>query len=64
MTRTQRASGVLSRSPVDLFYPVVSLLAFLSGACFGFYYAWRQEHLKVAPQRQERDQPEPLRRAA
>jgi len=26
---------------VDTFYPVVSLLAFMSGGCFGLYYGWR-----------------------
>ena len=28
-------------SPLDGFYPLVSLAAFLSGGCFGFYAAWR-----------------------
>jgi hypothetical protein len=35
---------VLCRSdvpPLDGFYPLVSLAAFLSGGCFGFYAAWR-----------------------
>jgi len=27
--------------PLDGFYPLVSLAAFLSGGCFGFYAAWR-----------------------
>jgi len=27
--------------PIDGFYPLVSLAAFLSGGCFGFYAAWR-----------------------
>jgi hypothetical protein len=27
--------------PIDAFYPLVSLAAFLSGGCFGFYAAWR-----------------------
>jgi len=26
---------------LDGFYPLVSLAAFLSGGCFGFYAAWR-----------------------
>jgi hypothetical protein len=26
---------------IDGFYPLVSLAAFLSGGCFGFYAAWR-----------------------
>jgi hypothetical protein len=38
------ASGVLCRKVCrrsDGFYPLVSLAAFLSGGCFGFYAAWR-----------------------
>jgi len=27
--------------PLDGFYPLVSLAAFFSGGCFGFYAAWR-----------------------
>ncbi|HUG06376.1 MAG: hypothetical protein WEE03_00515 [Chloroflexota bacterium] len=27
--------------PIDGYYPLVSLAAFLSGGCFGFYAAWR-----------------------
>jgi hypothetical protein len=27
--------------PLDGFYPLVSLAAFVSGGCFGFYAAWR-----------------------
>ena len=41
MTGTQRASRVLSGAAVDTFYPIVSVLAFLSGGCFGLYYGWR-----------------------
>ena len=26
---------------MDSFYPLVSFMAFLSGGCFGWYYAWR-----------------------
>jgi hypothetical protein len=33
---------------VDGFSPVVSLLAFLSGGCFGFYYAWRSHDAPTA----------------
>lgn len=31
----------VSMPPLDGFYPLVSLTAFLSGGCFGFYAAWR-----------------------
>ena len=30
---------------MDSFYPVVSFMAFLSGGCFGWYYAWRSNRL-------------------
>jgi hypothetical protein len=33
---------------MDGFYPVVSFMAFLSGGCFGFYYAWRTGRARVA----------------
>jgi hypothetical protein len=32
---------MLSGSSVDMFFPVVSCLAFLSGSCIGFFYAGR-----------------------
>ena len=35
---------------MDGFYPIVSLLAFLSGGCFGFYYSWRV-HTRAAKPR-------------
>jgi hypothetical protein len=34
--------------PLDGFYPLVSLAAFLSGGCFGFYAAWRGYALRRA----------------
>jgi hypothetical protein len=52
---------------VDSFYPVVSLVAFLSGGCFGFYYAWRTGALRTVerkPLRKPAAKPEPLRKAA
>ena len=52
---------------MDSFYPVVSLLAFLSGGCFGFYYAWRSGALRTVerePVRKVVPKPEPLRKAA
>jgi hypothetical protein len=30
---------------VDSFFPFVSALAFLSGSCFGFFFAGRQHRL-------------------
>ena len=35
---------------MDGFFPAVSLLAFLSGGCFGFYYSWRV-HTRAAKPR-------------
>jgi len=35
--------------PLDGFYPLVSLAAFLSGGCFGFYAAWRGYARRRAP---------------
>jgi hypothetical protein len=32
-------------SRVDSFFPVVSALAFLSGSCFGFFFAGRAHRL-------------------
>ena len=32
---------LLDIPPLDGYYPLVSLAAFLSGGCFGFYAAWR-----------------------
>lgn len=29
---------------MDLYFPVVSLLAFLSGSCIGWYYAYASAH--------------------
>jgi len=52
---------------VDSFYPVVSLLAFLSGGCFGFYYAWRTGALGTLERKPVREpvrEPEPLAKAA
>jgi hypothetical protein len=52
---------------VDSFYPVVSLLAFLSGSCFGFYYAWRSGSFRTIepePLRKAVSKPGPLRKAA
>ena len=31
---------------MDSFYPVVSFMAFISGGCFGWYYAWRVTHAR------------------
>jgi len=66
MTARQRASRVLFASPVDAFYPVISLLAFLSGCCFGFYYAWRAGHTThvVVIERREPDESKALADAA
>ncbi|HEV8670023.1 MAG TPA: hypothetical protein VGS01_04725 [Candidatus Limnocylindria bacterium] len=38
--------------PLDGFYPLVSLAAFLSGGCFGFYAAWRGYAERMAHRRQ------------
>jgi hypothetical protein len=37
--------------PIDGFYPLVSLAAFLSGGCFGFYAAWRGYAMRRAQRR-------------
>jgi hypothetical protein len=45
--------------PLDGFYPLVSLAAFLSGGCFGFYAAWRGYARRRAQIRElTREQPE------
>lgn len=40
---------------LDGFYPLVSLAAFLSGGCFGFYAAWRGYHYPRLVKRLERE---------
>lgn len=40
---------------LDGFYPLVSLAAFLSGGCFGFYAAWRGYHYPRLAKRLERE---------
>jgi len=49
---------------VDAFYPIVSLLAFLSGACFGCYFAWRGQLKQDVAARADRKEPVALRKAA
>ena len=48
---------------MDSFYPVISLAAFLSGGCFGFYYAWRSRQLALV-ERDAAQEHEPLADAA
>ena len=49
---------------MDAFFPVVSLLAFLSGCCFGFYYAWRSGAMKPQVEPAKHEEPVRLRKAA
>ena len=45
MTDRQRAQALLGPGAVDAFFPLVSCLAFVSGGCFGFFFAGRAHKL-------------------